>query len=514
MEATPPLIPDHPVLPDRAETTLDPDDWETLRALGHRMVDDLIAYHATIGERPAWQTVAPEARRALGDDFERTGVGEEAAYEEFSRRIKPFPYGNLHPRGWGWVNGTGTTIGALAEMWGAAMNSNAWAGDHAAPYVEAQVLSWLRRAFGMPDGASGVLVSGGSVANLVGLAAARAKMTNGAASEDGVRALPETLVAYASDQVHNSVDKAVGLLGIGWRNFRRIPTDSRFRMDVGALADRIAADRRAGLRPACVVATVGTVNTGAIDPVPEIASVCEAEGLWLHVDGAFGALCVLSPTLRPVVRGIERADSLAFDLHKWLYVPIEAGGVFVRDPEWHRRPFSPPAPYLTFFDRGPASGSRDYSALGPQLTRSFRALKVWLSLRAHGTAVYGDLIEQNVRQARHLAHRIEACTTLELLAPVSLNVVCFRYRPPDGASGDLDALNRELLLRLQESGVAIPSGTVVRGDFALRVAFTNHRTRIDDVERFVEAVSAVGSGIEAETGGRTALKVDGGRTGS
>ncbi|HEX7118842.1 MAG TPA: pyridoxal-dependent decarboxylase [Longimicrobiales bacterium] len=504
-----------PELEPRPEEGLDPEDWEALRALGHRMVDDVISFHRGLSERPAWQPLPESVREALRRPPPETGEGAERAYEEFREHVLPYPFGNVHPRGWGWVNGTGTTLAAFAEMLAAAMNSNVWGGEHAAAYVEAQVLDWAKRAVGYPGDASGVLTTGGSVANLIGLAAAREARGGGDVSARGLRALPEPLVVYASEQAHNSVDKAAGLLGIGWDGLRKIPTDLDFRMDIAALEAAIAEDRAAGRRPVCVVGTAGTVNTGAIDDLDRLADVCAREGLWLHVDGAIGALAALSPALRRQLRGIERADSIAFDLHKWLHIPIEAGCVLVRDGAWHRRPFSPPASYLAWLDRGLSSGPYGYLDLGPQLTRSFRALKVWMSLKAHGTGTFARLIEQNVRQARHLETRIREHPRLELLAPVPLNIVCFRYRP-DGASDratraasgaaapaadaapEIDALNRELLMRLQESGVAVPSSTIIDGTFALRVALTNHRTRTADLDALVDAVVAIGDALVRE----------------
>jgi glutamate/tyrosine decarboxylase-like PLP-dependent enzyme len=377
------------------------------------------------------------------------------------------------------------------------MNPNCWGGEHAASYVEAQVLDWMKDLLRY-RAASGVLVSGGSVANLIGIAAARDARGGGDVGRIGVRGLPRALVLYASDQVHNSVHKAASLLGIGLDGLRLIRTDDDFRIDVAALERAIAEDRAAGLHPFCVVGTAGTVNTGATDNLAALADICDREDLWLHVDGAFGALAQLSDRLRPVVAGIEGADSIAFDLHKWLYMPIEVGCVLVRDAEAHRRPFSPPASYLAHFDRGIASGPHIYSTLGPQLTRGFRALKVWLSLQAHGSDVYARLVEQNVAQAHYLEARIRACDELELAAPVPLNVVCFRYVTEGIDADGLNALNRELLQRLQETGEAVPSSTVLRGKFVLRVALTNHRTRAADLDRLIVAVLAIGRDLAQE----------------
>ncbi|HKJ92079.1 MAG TPA: pyridoxal-dependent decarboxylase, partial [Longimicrobiales bacterium] len=289
--------------------------------------------------------------------------------------------------------------------------------------------------------------------------------------------------------------RAVELLGMGSESFGEVAVRDDFTIDVQSLHDSIRSDRAHGHLPICVVANAGTVNTGAIDPLEELADLCRDEGLWLHVDGAFGALAALDPDSSNLLKGMERADSLAFDLHKWLQVPIEAACVLVRDPADHRRPFSPPASYLSTFERGIASGDHFFAPLGPQLTRGFRALKVWLALRAHGAVAYRLLVEQNVRQARRLEALVTEHDALELVAGASLNVVCFRYAPAGVPERDLDDLNRELLQRVQESGVAAPSSTVLNGRFVLRCAFTNQRTRLEDLDLFVDAVVRLGGEI-------------------
>jgi aromatic-L-amino-acid decarboxylase len=488
---------DRPALPEQPESGLDPDDWEALRALGHRMVDDVIAYHRDVRDRPAWRPVPAADRAALSGSLPEDGVGADAAYDELTKHVLPYPYGNIHPRHWGWVNGAGTTLGALAELLAAAMNPNCWGGEHAAAYVEAQVVDWLKALVGFTPGASGVLLSGGSEANLVGLAAARDARARGDVAVEGLRGLDADPVVYCSSETHNSVDKAIGLLGLGAVGLLRVPVDDAWRIDIEALRSAIDDDLSEGRQPIAVVGNAGTVNTGAVDDLDALADLCAEYDMWLHVDGAFGALAALSPALRPLVKGMERADSLAFDLHKWLQVPIEAACVLVRDPADHRRPFSPPASYLATFERGIASGEHFFAPLGPQLTRGFRALKVWLALRAHGAGAYRRLVEQNVQQARRLEALVRAHDALELASGASLNVVCFRYAPANMSEEDLDGLNRELLQRVQEDGVAAPSSTVVRGRFVLRCAFTNHRTRLEDVDVFVDEVLRLGREIGA-----------------
>lgn len=475
------------------EETLDPTDWATFRTLAHRMLDDALDYQRTLRDAPAWRPMPDEAKAAIGGASPAEGRGDAAVYDDFRTHVLPYAYGNVHPRHWGWVNGQGTPLTVMADMLAATMNPNCWGGEHAASYVEAAVLDWLKGPLGMPREATGVLTSGGSVANLIGLAAAREARAGGDVAGRGLRALDADPLIYASSETHNSVDKAVALLGLGTAALVHVPADDAFRIDVAALRTRIAEDRAAGRRPMAVVANAGTVNTGAIDDIGALADVCADEGLWLHVDGAFGAMLALSDVHRARLAGIERADSIAFDLHKWMYLPIECGCVLVRDTAAHRRTFSTQAGYLALFERGIPSGEHFFTQLGPQLTRGFRALKVWFAMRAYGTAKLGRMVEQNVRQAAALERLVRAHPRLELIAPAPLNVVCFRFVPAAGAAAlDLDALNRELLTRLWESGAAAPSYATVRGRFAIRCAFTNHRTRLEDLDVLLAAVDRIG----------------------
>jgi glutamate/tyrosine decarboxylase-like PLP-dependent enzyme len=328
------------------------------------------------------------------------------------------------------------------------------------------------------------------MANLVGLAVARHTQASFDVRRLGQGAAPRRMVLYASREVHSSIKKAAELLGLGSDALRLVPVDADYRMDLSALRDAIATDRRAGLHPFCVVGTAGTVNTGAIDDLSGLAALCEKEGLWLHVDGAFGAMAALSPDLRKRLAGMERVDSLAFDLHKWGYFPIEAGCVLVRHAEGHRAAFTATAAYLAAGEGGIAGRTDRFADLGVQLSRGFKALKVWLGLKAEGTDKLGRLILQNVEQAAHLAARVNETSELELVAPAPLNVVCFRYR--GAGRGDLDRLNKAILVRLHDSGVAAPSYTVLDGRYALRVCITNHRTRREDLDVLVREVVRLG----------------------
>ncbi len=303
---------------------------------------------------------------------------------------------------------------------------------------------------------------------------------------------------YASVEMHSSLQRAVEVLGLGNWSLRRIPVNDKFQVDIEALRRTIASDLAAGLHPICLIGNAGAVNTGAIDPLNELADIAAEHNLWYHIDGAFGALAYLSPELRPLLAGMERANSIAFDLHKWVYLPFEAGCVLVRDREAHRQTFTLTPDYLKHAESGPAAGPIWFSDYGIQLTRGFRALKVWMALKTYGVDKIGRVIAQNVHQARHLAALVESDPHLELVAPVALNVVCFRYVREGLGNQQLNALNEELLVRLQESGIAVPSGTSVKGQYALRCAITNHRSQMQDFDILVEHAVRIGDELKRD----------------
>ena len=480
----------------RAEETLDPEDWDELRALGHRMIDDMFGHLASVRARPAWQPVPAEVRARLDAPLPLDPADAAEVYEEFKRDVLPFPTGNTHPRFWGWVMGTGTPLGMLADMLASGMNPNVPGYDQSAALVERQVVKWLAEMLGMPKGASGLLLSGGTMANIVGLTVARNARAGYDVRERGLQheGAPR-LVLYASTEVHSCSQKGAELLGLGNESLRRVPVNGQYQIDVEALRRAVAKDRADGFKPFCVIGSAGTVNTGATDDLAALAAFCREEGLWFHIDGALGALAVLSPHLKSAFAGLGEADSVAIDLHKWMYLPFEVGCILVRDSKEHRAAFSLTPSYLSPTTRGLAVGGLSLADLGLQLSRGFRALKVWMSLKAHGARTFGRLIEQNVRQAAYLAGLVESHARLELLAPVPLNVVCFRFRAEGMGEAELNALNQEILLRVQESGLAVPSSTLLGGKFAIRVAVTNHRSRLADFDLLVEAVADTGEAL-------------------
>lgn len=459
---------------------LDPENWEELRTLGHRMLDDMLESIKNVAKGPVWQPMPDTLRQSFKQAPLPQGAQPlDGLYDQFSQAVAPYAVGNRHPRFMGWVHGGGTAQGMLAEMLAAGLNANLGGRNHAPVEVERMVIRWAAEMFGFPDTASGVLVTGSSMANFIAiLTASRAVPDGTALREQGVAG--RKLVGYAAQTAHGCVARAFDMAGLGMKALRRVPVDAAFRMDMQALRRMVAQDRADGYEPFLVVGTAGTVDTGSVDPLDELADYAKAEKLWFHVDGAFGALAQLSPDYAPLLKGLERADSLAFDFHKWAQVPYDAGCVLVREQGRQAATFAQSLAYLSREDRGLAADAPWFCDFGPDLSRGFRALKAWFTLAGFGTEGLGNVVAQSCAVAQYLASRVVATPGLTLLAPVTLNIVCFRVDMPD--VGDLDTLNAELVKDLQESGIAAPSTTRIHGKLAIRAAIVNHRTTKEDAD--------------------------------
>jgi len=471
-----------------AGETLDPRDWAELRALGHRMLDDMIDHIAGMREQPVWRPIPDAVRARFREALPRVPSDLNDVYREFSDNIAPYATGNVHPGFMGWVHGGGSAVGMLAEMLAAGLNANLGGRDHMPIEVERQVVEWMRELFGFPREASGLFVTGTSMANLMAVLVARTSALGASVRQSGVAGEGSLLRAYTSKAAHGCIAKAMDIAGLGSEALRCVAVDSSHRVDVAALRDRICGDRKAGLKPFLVVASAGTVDIGAIDDLAAVAALCREQGLWFHVDGAFGALGMFSPVLAPRLAGIESADSIALDFHKWGQVPYDAGFLLVRDGARHRAAFAAPAAYLRRETRGLAAGSPWPCDLGPDLSRGFHALKTWFTLKTFGTEKLGAMMARTCALASYLEARILAEPRLELLAPVNLNIVCFRYR-----ACDANRINGDIVIDIQESGIAAPSTTVLDGQLAIRAAIVNHRTDTCDIDALIAAVLEFGA---------------------
>ncbi|MCP2322676.1 glutamate/tyrosine decarboxylase-like PLP-dependent enzyme [Hamadaea flava] len=447
-------------------------DADEVRSIGHRIAD-LVADHLTaLPGKPVWQPYEATVPPADGGP-----VGLDEVLDEIAERVLAYPFGNGHPRYAAWVNSPPHVLGAYAETLAATLNPSVAGGDHAAVHVEREVIRVFRELAGFPDTGMGLLVSGGSMATLTALAVARHR----AAERHGLDVREHglagrTFVLYLGTEGHGSARKAAELLGIGSANIRLIPADADHRMRPDLLRQQVEADKGAGVVPVAVMASAGTVNTGAIDPLTEIAGICAEHELWLHVDGSYGGPAVLLlDDHAPVRAALSAVDSIALDPHKWLYAPVDAGLVLLRDAQLARDAFSLVPPYLRTDDEP------WFSEFGFDQTRPFRALKVWAQLRHLGLDGYRRLIARDIAVAGRLAAVVEADPELELLAH-GLSVVCFR------SAGLADEQNREVLTEVQHAGRAFLAGTTVNGVFALRACVVNPRMGSADAEAIVAEV--------------------------
>jgi aromatic-L-amino-acid decarboxylase len=473
-------------------------EWsaDEIRRIGNRVVE-LIAKHLTgIPERPVFAPFPPElARRHLESAVPEAPHEADEILDAFEREIEPYPFGNGHPRFYGWVNSPPEVLAIFAEALAAAMNPSCAGGNHAAVYVEREVINWFRQLLGFPPSAMGLLVSGGSMAALTALMAARHARCGFDVRSKGVRGAAAPLVFYRSAEAHGCHQKAIEAMGIGSENLRMVPRDRSLRLAPAALEKAVQEDRERGSIPIAAIATAGTVNTGAIDPLDEIADVCRRQNIWLHVDAAYGGPAILAAEYQTELAAISRADSVALDPHKWMYVPVEAGLVLVRNAADLRAAFSLVPPYLqTDGSAEGVAGLPWFSEYGFQQTRGFRALKVWMAIQHHGLSGYGAAIARDIRLARRLAAALRDHGGFEVFEPQSLSIVCFRYVPECPSQG-INELNKALLERLQLGGKAFLSSTVIDDVFWLRACIVNPRAQEDDIDSLPGLVAQLGNAV-------------------
>lgn len=469
---------------------------EEFRRLGHALVDRVAGLLETLPERPVTPAETPGVIRAALDadrSLPEEGTDPGELLERATALLFDHSLFNGHPRFLGYITASPAPIGMLGDLLAAAVNANvgAWPLSPMASEIEAQTVRWIAELLGYPVGCGGLLVSGGNMANLTGFLAAQASVRD--------EAPRERLRVYASRETHTWIQKAVDVSGLGPGALRWIETDDELRLDVARLREAIAADRAAGDRPFLVVGTAGSVSTGAVDPLPAIAQTCREHGLWLHVDGAYGAFAAAVPEAPDDLRALAEADSVAVDPHKWLYAPLEAGAVLVRDPEALRRAFSHKPPYYHF-----GEAATNYVDWGLQNSRGFRALKVWLALAQAGRSGYVRMISDDIRLARELFRRLGDEPEIEPLTQ-GLSITTFRFVPADlrpraeepAVAAYLDELNLDLLGRIERSGELFLSNAVVRGRFALRPCIVNFRTTLADVEAVPRIVERLGREADA-----------------
>ena len=463
---------------------------DEIREWENAVTQFMIEYLGGLRDRPVYRhTSSREIRSGLDSRLPTKGTDFASLLKVFRRTIVPFSRQNAHPRMFGYVQSPGTPIGAFADLLASTLNTNLtiWRSAPAAVELERLTIDWIRQILGFPTQALGLFVSGGSMANLAALAAAR-QTKHGSLGR---------LRMYASTATHFSIAKAAALLGIGRENVQQVAVDERLRMRVTDLVAKITADLEAGYVPLCVVGNAGTVDTGAVDPLHEIREVANRFHLWMHVDGSYGAFAILADSLRKLFAGMEQADSIALDPHKWLYLPVDVGCVIYRNPEFAHAAFAHEAEYTRMFgeEADEAFVCWDY---GPELSRRFRALKVWMLLKGVGLDRLSEAIESNLACARHLQAMVEGSDDFEMVAPVELSIFCFRHVPAqlrNQAPEAIDAFNERLLVALQGDGSSYLSNTTLGGRFALRGCVLNYRTTLRDMEILLDDLRRVGKSL-------------------
>lgn len=456
------------------------------------MLDDMLNYTEKLRERPVWEAASPEIKANFHTRLPQQGQDLATLHHQFMHEILPYSIGNNHPGFMGWVQGGGTPVGMVAEMLAAGLNANVGGREQMPIEVERQILRWMCELFRFPETANGLFVTGTSIANFIAVVIARTTCLGTQVRQHGIP--QRRLSAYTSAGAHGCVAKAMDLAGFGTKALRQIPMNEHYQIDIPLLAEKIREDRAHGYQPFLIVGTAGSVDVGAIDDLNGLADLADTEQCWFHIDGAYGALGMMSDKIAPRLAGIERADSIAFDFHKWGQVPYDAGYILVRDGAHQLDAFASPANYLKRETRGMAAGSPWPCDLGPDLSRGFRALKTWFTLNTFGTQRLGNIMHNTCELAQYLESRIATEPKLELLAPVNLNIVCFRYVGSNNLTVEtLNEMNNELVIQLQESGKVAPSSTMIGSQFAIRVALVNHRSNRIDIDQLIQSTLDIGN---------------------
>jgi aromatic-L-amino-acid decarboxylase len=460
---------------------LPPDD---IRALGRATLDRIAAYYEALPDRPILvPTTSQSLRAALDEPLPQCGADFDALLNALEATVFRYSRHNAHPRFFGYVSSPGTPINAIGSMLQSALNINVtcWRSGPAATEMEHVTVNWLKEMLAYPADAAGLFTSGGSMANFAAIAAALAAKAPVNVLREGVAAIGRPMCLYVSEEGHFSVAKAAGMLGLGEANVRRVRTDRRLHIDLADLDRLVSADRAAGRIPFCVVANAGTTATGAVDPLGELADFARLQHLWLHVDAAYGGFAALAPSARHLFDRIGEADSVALDPHKWLYLPIGCGCVLYKDPSAARAAFSHTADYTRAIglERDEAFAFWDY---GPELSRPFRALDLWLLIKFAGARRLAEAIERNIACAKYFATLVAASSDFEMAAPVELSIFCFRYKPAS------DADHERILVNLQRAGSTYLSNATVNGRFALRGCVLNYRTTERDMQQVLDDV--------------------------
>ena len=470
--------------------TLDPENWDEFKKLGHKMLEDALTHLQNIRELPT--EVNPEGIKKLTTPLTEDGEGAEQVYNILQENFIPYDISITRPQSWGFVNGTGSPYGVLVDMLVSSKNSGM--GLFGDVPIWLQSLSWIKELLEIPQDYGGTYVSGGSEANFTGIAVARNSKAAINMKTKGVQNVQNKMVLYGSEEIHHCLERSVELLGLGNEAIRWIPVDENYSIKIDELEKKIKEDRKNGFHPFCVIGCAGTVNTGAFDDLNGLADLCQKEDMWFHVDGAFGAWIKLSETHKQLADGLERADSIAVDLHKWMNMPYTVGVTLVKDKlaQFSTFVYGHDAMYL---DSAVSDQQLDMltlmSSLG--LSRPNLGLRTYMLLRANGKKKYRNLIQQNIDDIAYLGEKLEKDEQFELTAPVISNIVCFRYVPKKLSEEKMEELNRNILAELWKTRWGIISDTTIKGKYMLRACNVNHRTKREDFDYLITEIKNIGA---------------------